>query len=305
MIHFRYHLVSLTAIFLALGLGIAMGATVVDRALVDGLEDQLNRVGSRADAVAETNEGLRDELGVWSTFAEQAGDQLVAGRLSNVPVVMVSFAGVDPDALAALEGSLRAAGASIPARIVLTPRFDVGGSEAAAELAALVDSGSTEPNLVREQAARRLAEAWAAQARPELMADLAAADFLEVTVDPPSGELPNIAELSPRFLVASSDDSEVPNEDLAVPLVTAMSELALPVVAADTTAPSEPPLSPEEAPFVAPLRAEDQVRGRISTVDGAAAFRGRIAVILSLALLGEDRVGQFGTGPGAERLLPN
>lgn len=305
MIHFRYHLVSLTAIFLALGLGIAMGATVVDRALVDGLEDQLNRVGSRADAVAERNDRLRDELDVWSTFAEHAGDQLVAGRLSEVPVVMVSFAGVDPDALSALETSLRTAGAAIPARIVLTPRFELGDSESAAELAALVDAGTTEPTSVQAEAARRLAEAWAGRARPDLMADLVATDFLEVTLEPEAGEVPSIAELAPRFLVASSDESEVPNEALAVPLVTAMSELSLPVVAADTTAPSESPLSGEEAPFVAPLRDADQVRGRISTVDGAAAFRGRIAVVLSLALLGEDRVGQFGTGPGAERLLPS
>lgn len=305
MIHFRYHLVSLTAIFLALGLGIAMGATVVDRALVDGLEDQLNRVGSRADAVAETNDRLSEELQGWSTFAEQAGDQLVAGRLSGVPVVMVSFAGVNRDSLSALEGSLRTAGASVPARILFTPRFELGDSESAAELAALVGAGSTQPARVQEEAARRVAEAWAGRARPDLMADLVGADFLEVTVDPASEEIPNLAELAPRFLVASSDEAEVPNEALAVPLVTAMSELSLPVVAADTTAPSEAPVTREEAPFVAPLRNADQVRGRISTVDGAAAFRGRIAVILSLALLGEDRVGQFGTGPGAERLLPN
>ena len=305
MINFRYHLVSLTAIFLALGLGIAMGAAVVDRALVDALEDQLNRVGTRADAVAATNDRLGEELAEWTTFAEQAGQQFVAGRLAGVPVAIVTFAGVDGDALAALEETVRAAGASVPARIGLTTRFELGDAEATAELARLIGAGSTDPAQVRQEAARRLAEAWAGRARPDLMADLVATDFVELALDPESGEVPNIAELAPRFLVVSSGDADVDNQTLAVPLVTAMSELSLPVVAADTTVAPDSAPREEEAPFVSPLREADQVRGRISTVDEVAMFRGRVAVVLALAILGEDRVGQFGTAPGAERLLPS
>ena len=37
MINFRFHIVSLIAVFLALALGIVMGATVVNRAIVDRL----------------------------------------------------------------------------------------------------------------------------------------------------------------------------------------------------------------------------------------------------------------------------
>lgn len=309
MINFRYHLVSLTAIFLALALGILMGATVVGRGVVSALEDQLNRVGSRADAVADTNNRLEDELSGWARFAEQAGDQLVTGRLADVPVVMVSFAGVDRDVRRQLEASVRAAGASVPARITLTARFELGDEGAATELAGIIEAGSTVPAQVRDEAMRRLAEAWAGRARPDLMADLIGADFLEVTVEPESGEVPSLAELAPRFLVVSSDDTNLANESVAAPLVSAMSELALPVVAADTTVATGvqgPPAAPEtEAPFVELLRDSDQVRGRISTVDGAAGFQGRIAVILALDLLDEDRVGQFGTAPGAERLLPD
>ncbi|MBV9664035.1 MAG: copper transporter, partial [Actinobacteria bacterium] len=44
MINFRYHLVSLTAVFLALAIGIAMGATVVDQATVKLLRSQLESV---------------------------------------------------------------------------------------------------------------------------------------------------------------------------------------------------------------------------------------------------------------------
>ena len=309
MINFRYHLVSLTAIFLALGLGLAMGASLVDQALVTQLEEQLRAVGTRADDVAETNDHLDRQLGSWDSFAEQAGDRLVAGRLAGVPVVMVSFAGVNGDVIGRLEGSVRAAGASVPAEVMFTTRFALGDEAATAELAALVEAGSTAPTEVQAEAARRVAEAWAGRARPDLISDLVAADFLEVTGEPGAAP-PAIAEIGARFLVLSSQDVDIPNETVAVPLVAAMAELSLPVVAADISrADDDPPPEGEEerdpAPFVGPLREEEQIRGRVSTVDHAAGFRGRTAVVLALAELSDAQVGQYGTGRGAERFLPD
>lgn len=309
MINFRYHLVSLTAMFLALGLGIAMGATVVDRALVSGLEDQLDRVATRADSVAATNDHFEEELGAWDRFAEQAGDELVAGRLTGVPVVLVTFAGVNGDVVARLEAGLRNAGALVPAKILFTNRFALPDEAAAAELGSLVEAGSTDADEVRPEAARRVAEAWAGRVRPELEAELVAADFLEITGDGTSPP-PVIAELGARFLIVSSGEADVPNPSLSVPLVRAMGDLTLPVVAADITREDrDPPPNPEQdvdpEPFVGPLRADESVLGRISTVDHAAGFRGRTAVFLALAELGENLVGQYGTGRGAERFLPD
>lgn len=309
MINFRYHLVSLTAIFLALGLGLAMGASLVGQPLVSQLEEQLERVGTRAEDVAATNDHFDRQLDSWDSFAEQAGDRLIEGRLAGVPVVMVSFAGVNGDVIGRLEASLGAAGASVPAQVMFTSRFALGDEEATAELATLVAAGSTEPSEVQAEAARRVAEAWAGRARPELVADLVAADFLEVTGEP--GAVPAvISETGARFLVVSSQDGDIPNPAVAVPLVAAMAELSLPVVAADVSrGDTDPRPDGEEeddpVPFVGPLREEEQIRGRISTVDHAAGFRGRTAVVFALAELSEARVGQYGTGRGAERFLPD
>lgn len=309
MINFRYHLVSLTAIFLALGLGLAMGASLVGQPLVNQLEEQLAGVGRRADDVAATNDHLERQLGSWDSFAEQAGDRLVEGRLTDVRVVMVSFAGVNGDVIGRIEASLRAAGASVPAEVMFTSRFALGDEEATAELAALVGAGSTEPSEVQAEAARRVAEAWAGRTRPEMIPDLVAADFLEITGEPGAGA-PVIAELGARFLVISSRDSDLGNDSVAVPLVAAMGELSLPVVAADASRGDTDPRPESEerddvVPFAGPLREEEQIRGRVSTVDHAAGFRGRTAIVLALAELSEAQVGQYGTGPGAERLLPD
>ena len=37
MINLRYHIVSIVAVFLALGIGVLMGSTIVDRAIVSTL----------------------------------------------------------------------------------------------------------------------------------------------------------------------------------------------------------------------------------------------------------------------------
>ena len=55
MINFRYHLVSIVAVFLALGIGIIMGTAVIDRAVVDRLERQQDDLDKRIDDVRSEN----------------------------------------------------------------------------------------------------------------------------------------------------------------------------------------------------------------------------------------------------------
>ena len=60
MINFRFHLISLVAVFLDLGVGVAMGASFVDRARVDSLRSRVDdldegyrRRGAELDATRE------------------------------------------------------------------------------------------------------------------------------------------------------------------------------------------------------------------------------------------------------------
>ncbi|HET7720262.1 MAG TPA: copper transporter, partial [Acidimicrobiales bacterium] len=62
MINLRYHIVSLVAVFLALGLGIVMGTTVIDRVTVDALNDRLDTVQRSQGAVREENGRLKAQV---------------------------------------------------------------------------------------------------------------------------------------------------------------------------------------------------------------------------------------------------
>jgi hypothetical protein len=56
--------------------------------------------------------------------------------------------------------------------------------------------------------------------------------------------------------------------------------------------------------FVGGLRDEGQVAPLLSTVDNLEDFRGRFAAIYALRDLGGGKVGHYGVGPGAARLVP-
>ncbi len=61
MINFRFHVVSLIAIFLALALGVVIGAGVIDRGVVDTLNSRLDRVEAKSDRIQGENNRLSTE----------------------------------------------------------------------------------------------------------------------------------------------------------------------------------------------------------------------------------------------------
>lgn len=306
MVSFRFHLVSLIGIFLALGIGIAVGATVVDQATVDYLEQQVREVGDRADRTNAENERLNQELGTWQKFADEAGDELVDGRLRGVDVVVVAVQGVDRQPVERLRQSIVAAGARLHGTVWFTSklRLDQPASVTALSNVLVVSPGPAD--LVRRSLVDRLATQWATGGTTPLRA-LAQEGFVELEV--PAGTNVDIATLpaTVRFvLVGGGGKAEVPDEQLALPLASSVARQApLRLLAAEAETPATGNTPPARAVFVGALRADGDVAARLSTVDNLESYRGRIAAVLALADLGaEGKVGHFGVGPRASRLVP-
>ena len=60
MINFRFHVVSLIAIFLALALGVVIGAGVIDRGVVNALNNRLDSVEAKSDRIQGENDVLTE-----------------------------------------------------------------------------------------------------------------------------------------------------------------------------------------------------------------------------------------------------
>lgn len=307
MINFRFHLVSLTAIFLALGIGIAIGATVVDRATVDFLETRLKGVETRLDTTDAANEKLTADLQRWSTFADQASDDALAGRLEGVPVLVIGVAGMDRKPVEELRQSLLVAKASVQGTVWFTSKLKLDKDEDAVALAELLDVAPRGADPVRRSMVNLLSAELAAGTSTGLLAKLNLASFVEIerpdggTVDPTAG----LAD-GTRFVVASDGSADVDNKELALPFVAQLATAAKSrVVVVEAGRDGGRRRRPaRRAVFVGPVRTDGQLAPLVSTVDDLEDFRGRFAAVFAIRDLGAGKLGHYGVGPGADRLVP-
>ena len=307
MINFRFHLVSLTAVFLAVAIGIAVGATVVDQATVDALKNRLDGVRDRVDRTDQENARLQRELGGWTKFAQEADNEAVAGRLRDVPLLLVGVHGIERDPVEKLSRSLVAAEARVQGTLWLTSKLKLEKLADVEALAGILGSASRTPDTLRRTLIARLAGALTGAEPAGLLGALRSAAFLEL--EAPTGPPTDVAALSvpeTRFVVVSAAGAEVPNEQLAVPLAGQLARQAGSRVLA-----AEPGREPtgvnqpgQRAVFVGQLRQDGQLSALLSTVDNVEDFRGRFAVVYGLRDLAAGKVGHFGVGPGATRLVP-
>ena len=87
MLNLRYHVISLVAVFLALGIGVIMGVTVINRGIVDQLQKRLDGVEASDRKTRRENDRLSTQLRTWDRFVEQARPDLLAGQLARAPQV--------------------------------------------------------------------------------------------------------------------------------------------------------------------------------------------------------------------------
>src|SRR4051794_27469055 len=99
MIKFRFHLVSLIAGFLAMGLVILVGSTVVDQVIVGRLDREIKSVQHESDQVKSTNKSLSDQVSQLNDFLHKSSSYAVQQRLLAVPVVIVAERGIDTGAV--------------------------------------------------------------------------------------------------------------------------------------------------------------------------------------------------------------
>src|SRR6266508_2854453 len=123
MINFRFHIVSLIAVFLALAVGVVFGATVVNSAIVDRLNDRIDRVEKNANARKAESDELRSEVGQLQGYIDDTKDFSVSGRLAGVTLATIVTRDVDADAVKQTVELAQRAGARAPGIIWLEEKL--------------------------------------------------------------------------------------------------------------------------------------------------------------------------------------
>ncbi|WP_436796125.1 copper transporter [Actinospongicola halichondriae] len=155
MINLRYHIVSLTAVFLAIGIGLTLGSTFLDRATVDNFDAQLDnlqtRLGDREKRIADLQDQVDAESDRNAAIDEEA-TALLAGRLDGVPTVVLSARGVEEADVQAAVQNLVVAGADVQGLWWFTERWRLDDEGEVNDLAELLEEDSIDPSRLRRTA---------------------------------------------------------------------------------------------------------------------------------------------------------
>jgi hypothetical protein len=310
LINFRFHLVSLVAVFLALAVGVMMGATVIDRAIVNGLETRIDTVGDRANRTRDENVALKARLDALEGFADQALPLLVGERLKGVPVAMVAIRGVDEGAVRQTVDILRGGGALVSGVVWLEPSLALPDVSAEVKLGDVLGDPFQKGADLRRSAIEALGQRLAigpevarsqAGAGDVLIgmgtAGFVAIDSLGGEVDPTSYPFPGS-----RFIVIDGPQAKLKTDIATLPLIRALQVAGAMVALGEVFAEVES--GPGRGAIVAGVRDDQALVTRVATVDDVEEARGRAALALALDELGRGQAGHYGEGPGASRQLP-
>jgi hypothetical protein len=312
VIDFRYHLVSIVSIFLALAVGIVLGAGPLQAELGKTLTSQVATLRQeKADLRTQLDTSQRRSDAA-DQFASTLTPQLVGSRLGGRSVVLVALDGADSGTLRDLQSVLRTSGATIsgtvkvqkswvdPARASF--RDQLAGS--LGPLVGLTDTGgSSVDQRISAVLAKALVVASVAQAGS---VDTGAAQALQglkeaglVTVD---GDLTKLATMAVVVAGAPAVDATTDQTKAAL---AGYDALAAALDAASSGSAVVGPLtSTEPVGVLGAVRSDKTTAAVVSTVDDVDLPMGRVALVLALAEQLSGRSGQYGTGVGADAVLP-
>ena len=311
VIDFRYHLVSVIAIFLALALGIVVGTTALNGGIVDNLKASNKQVISEKRALESSVQDLRTQVARQDDVSEAVAARAVSGRLAGQRVLVVTAPGASTDEVDTLQALIARAGGTPSGVVRIKPDLlDPTQGQVLDDLVASVaPAGVTLPEgTPTDRAAAVLAAALvtttgaqglSVDAAAKVLGGFTSADFIDLQRDPKAGS--SAATLV--VLLTAGGKSNLSTADEAVQ----RSEL---VLARALDARSEglvvagPESSADTGGLIAAIRDDDGLSDSVSTVDTAESATGRLVVVLALAEQAGGGAGRYGSGPGARSGAP-
>jgi hypothetical protein len=325
VIDFRYHLVSLISVFLALAVGIALGAGPLKESIGDTLTGQVDQLRSEKDTLRTELDASAAELAASEAYITAAGPALVDGTLTDRRVAVVLLGEVDGDTLTGIEEQLTAAGATITARATLTSEWSSTSLRSfrqalVANLADYLDPQPASGDSVETSLAEALVQGLtgADPASPDtlttdastLLSLLNSGDDPLVTYgDGITTPADAVVLVSDGVVVTDATSDATPDADETQAALDA--QIALAEVAQARSEGAVVVDGPaDEDSLVAAIRADEDASGTVTTVSGADAIAGRVSVPLALNARIGGTNGHYGVGddltpiPTAVELTP-
>lgn len=307
MIDFRYHLVSLISVFLALAVGVVLGAGPLQNSLGTALNDQVTALRENRNATQAKLEQTETAVNERDSYITQAATSLLPGTLASKNVAMVLLPDAKAEDADAIGTQLKNAGATVTGRVSLTSTWvDLSRENYRSTFSGQVQGhlGSTNSKDANGILGEALAKALTANddSSRVLM------DMLSVTVDKsgtpfisvdstPTAAAEMIVVVGPRPQTSSGKGATVeasPGED---PKAWAK--------ALEGTAGRAPTVvvgsADGDGGVVGIIRSE---KAKVTTIDSVGQIAASVSTPLALASTRAGTTGHYGFDKGAEAVMP-
>ncbi len=135
MIDLKYHITSIVAIFLALGLGVLIGSSIVgdnllvdqQKKMIDRLEEQFYVLRDKEDKLEADNEYKANIIGNYENYSQTVLPLLVEDRLEGYKAAVVVSG--DSEVPAGMTNALSNSGVEVVSKIVLLSNMDLESPE--------------------------------------------------------------------------------------------------------------------------------------------------------------------------------
>lgn len=307
MIDFRYHLVSLVAVFMALATGILVGSSLLNQSLIDNQRATIASQAEEKEALRRDLDAVRSEVIYRDNYLATLTSALLPGRLTGHRVVLVSMPGAADSQADALARTLTDAGAQMAGRVKVGEAFFTPdeATEAQAAKVAERDAIITQfglPAVRSESADTQLAAA---------LLDRSANGPLGGPADTLLDELDRAGMINRDRLTDRADGAVLlvgapPAEALTTTDAVRAGIVGL-AAALDGAGNGTVVAGPVDAAVGGALdgiREADSTASVVSTVDTVESPFGRIATVYALAEQFDGGSGHYGTNASADSPLP-
>ncbi len=300
MISFRYHVVSIVAVFLALALGVVVGTTALNGPITTDLRNKVNALNKDKAADAQQNQQLQQQLNTANEFAKTYSSKVAVGALTGEQIIMIGMPGATGAIKDGVAQEIAAAGGTLSGRIQLTG--DYTDPKRAGDIQSLTTQvhpiGLNLPvtNDAGILGGALLAFVLSGEGEQsdisQVLSYLATAQMLTV-------ESKNV---TPAKVIVVVSSGTLPVGDAGgqteLNLVTQLQVYGCHTLVAGDT------MSSTSGGLIALVRGSDADKATVSTVDDADTVVGQVTTVLALAEVAGGKSGAYGTGSGVQSLFP-
>jgi hypothetical protein len=310
VINFRYHVVSLTAVFLALAIGLVVGTAALNGPVADSLNNRVNALTKQNQAYREQVSQLESEAGKQEQFANESAQFMLQNKLAGQRVLVLAM----QQTKSSVDGvvhMLNLAGAKVTGQVEIEDKFtDPASNETLLDLAhstplpASITNTPLNSNGV-ETSSFLLASVLLDHnpaITPDAMKTVITA-YKEANFIVPTGDLAGPAQAVVFVAAPPYTDREAGNKNTNVVTIADQFDKVgqfskVPTVVAASRAAGAGNL-------VAAVRNDPAMSKTVSTVDNVDTPDGQIAAALALVeQLLTKKAGHYGLAGGATSMLP-